>query len=215
VHRSRHGHRDDRRTDLIGIDDIRAALATRAPRELAASRRAAVAIVLSDIGPGPEVLFIERAERAGDPWSGHMAFPGGRVDPSDVDARAAAERETREEVGLDLAVAESLGRLDDLRGMRLVVPLVLSAFVYRLDVRAPVVPNYEVRDAFWVPFADLFDPSRHVGHRWAGMRWPGVRVRDPDRPVVWGLTYRLLESLFATVGVAMPRRPRSDRSDEP
>src|SRR5262249_28795811 len=78
-----------------------------------------------------------------DPWSGHMAFPGGRVDPGDADARAAAERETLEELGLSLEGAERLGQLDDLNaGIRLVAPLVLSAFVYRLDARAPLPPNH-------------------------------------------------------------------------
>lgn len=51
----------------------------------------------------PEILFIKRAGRVGDRWSGHVAFPGGRRDPPDVDDRATAIRETREEVGLDLA----------------------------------------------------------------------------------------------------------------
>jgi 8-oxo-dGTP pyrophosphatase MutT (NUDIX family) len=50
----------------------------------------------------PEILFIKRAGRAGDRWSGHVALPGGRRDPPDLDDRAAAIRETREEVGLDL-----------------------------------------------------------------------------------------------------------------
>lgn len=50
----------------------------------------------------PEVLFIKRAGRAGDRWSGHTALPGGKRDPQDADDVAAAIRETREEVGLDL-----------------------------------------------------------------------------------------------------------------
>lgn len=50
----------------------------------------------------PEVLFIKRATREGDRWSGHVALPGGGRDPSDVDDRAVAIRETMEEVGLDL-----------------------------------------------------------------------------------------------------------------
>src|SRR5262249_34331336 len=146
----------------------------------------AVAVVLHDAPAGPELLFIQRARRAGDPWSGHMAFPGGRVDPTDRDARAAAERETLEEVGVDLARAASRGRLDDLNaGIRVVAPLVLSAFVYALPARAALVPNHEVEEALWVPAAALLEPARHVGHRWGLATLPGVLVGRPERHVVW------------------------------
>jgi 8-oxo-dGTP pyrophosphatase MutT (NUDIX family) len=147
------------------------------------------------------MLFIERARRLGDPWSGHMAFPGGRVDPVDRDEREAAERETHEEVGLDLRDAEPFGRLDDLQaGVPLVAPLVLSAFVYRTDRPAPLVPNHEVRAALWVPMQSLVDPARHVSHRRGPLSYPGVLVGVPDRHVVWGLTYQLLEGLFDRIG---------------
>src|SRR5262245_25531983 len=121
---------------MQAVEDIRWPLALRDPVTISGRRQAAVAIVLHEAATGPEMLFIERAQRRGDPWSGHMAFPGGRVDSTDAHARAAAERETREEVGLDLAGAEALGRLDDLNaGIRLVAPLVLAAFVYRIAAR--------------------------------------------------------------------------------
>ena len=194
---------------MFAIDDLRRALATHRTRVLGGKRRASVAVVVHDRAAEPEMLFIERARHPADPWSGHMAFPGGRVDPGDADARAAAERETLEEVGLSLDGAERLGRLDDLNaGVRLVAPLVLSAFVYRLDEPAPLTPNHEVAEALWVPVPALLDPARHVGHRYGPGRWPGVCVGDPDRHVVWGLTYRLLEGLFGVMGMRFPDRSR-------
>jgi 8-oxo-dGTP pyrophosphatase MutT (NUDIX family) len=190
---------------MLPLDDLRRALATHEPHLLDARKRAAVAVVVHDAPRGPELLFIERARHPGDPWSGQMAFPGGRVDPDDADARAAAERETREEVGLSLAGAERLGRLDDLHaGIRVVAPLVLSAFVYRIDAPPALVPNHEVADTLWVPVDLLLDPGRHVGHRWGPARWPGILVGEPDRHVVWGLTYRLLHGLFGLAGRALP-----------
>ena len=183
------------------LADIRAALRAHDPHELAGRRRAAVAIVLHEGAAGPEVLFIERAERFGDPWSGQMAFPGGRVDPGDAGARAAAERETREEVGLDLAGAELVGRLGDVNaGIRLVSPLVLSSFVYRLEARGTLTPNHEVREALWVPVTRLVDPLHRVSWRWGVGRFPGICVGAPDRQVVWGLTYGLVEELLRVLG---------------
>jgi len=192
---------------MVGLNDFRRTLATHEPRILPARRRAAVAVVLHETTAGAEMLFIERAQHPLDPWSGHMAFPGGRVDPGDQDERAAAERETFEEVGLSLAGAERLGRLDDLQaGVRLLRPLVLSAFVYHLPTRADLTPNHEVAEALWVPVRALLDPARHVGYRTGPTRWPGVLVGHPDRQVVWGLTYRLLEGLFAVAGTPLPPR---------
>jgi len=187
------------------LDPIRTALTRGPARTLSGDVRAAVAVVLLD-QPDAELLLIERAERAGDPWSGHMAFPGGRVSPEDRDVRAAAERETREEVGLDLTAAELLGRLDDLEGGNaLRGPLVLSAFVYRLATRPPLVrQNDEVQTTLWVPLHMFLDPNRHVGHTWGGLRMPGVLVGEPGRHVVWGLTYRLLDGLFTAAGTPFP-----------
>lgn len=187
------------------VDEVREALRRHLPRVLAEGDgpRAAVAILLHERAEGLEMLFIERAQRTGDPWSGHMAFPGGRMGPLDPDARAAAERETYEEVGVDLATAELLGRLDDLAGP--VVPLTLSAFVYHLEAPPRLVPNHEVREVFWVPVARLLDPDHAVTHPWGANRYPGILVGEPERHVVWGLTRQLLERFFAILGRVLPR----------
>ena len=173
--------------------------------------QAAVAVVLRDLGPGPELLFIERALRDGDPWSGHMAFPGGRIDPGDRDEREAAERETHEEVGISLEPASYLGRLDDIEGGARVLSrtLIVSAHVYHLEQPVPLAPNHEVREAFWFPVADLLDDTRHVDYLHPAMqevRYPGILVGIPERQVVWGLTYRILEGFFELLGSPLPRR---------
>ncbi len=200
------------------MDEIREALASRPPRTLEGPRRAAVAMVLREGAPGgggAELLFIERARSPEDPWSGHMAFPGGRVDPGDADARRAAERETEEEVGLRLARAEPLGRLHDLREVGRSEGLVISAFAYHLPEPGPLRPNYEVASAFWVPVRELLDPARHVAWRHPGLplEFPGIVVGDPERHVVWGLTFRFLEDFFEALGRPLrhpvPRPPRA------
>ena len=94
--------------------------------------------------------------------------------------------------------AEPLGQLHDLQaGVRVVSPLVLSAFVYRVEAPPPLTLNHEVQHAFWVPASTLTNPAHRVDHRFGPGRFPGILVGEPDRHVVWGLTYQLLGQLFA------------------
>jgi ADP-ribose pyrophosphatase YjhB (NUDIX family) len=191
------------------IDEIRLALARYEPvlATKDSPRRASVALVLREgAGRASEILFIERAEKEGDPWSGHMAFPGGRLDPTDESPEQAAMRETFEEVGLSLVGAERLGRLDDLEGRHAGRPpgMLISAFVYHLPAPGELVPQTsEVREAFWVPLHQLAVPERRVQRAFRGtgsFEFPGIVVGEPDRHVVWGLTYRFLEVFFQALG---------------
>ncbi|HKA14963.1 MAG TPA: CoA pyrophosphatase [Myxococcota bacterium] len=195
---------------MISVDQVRRALSARGAVLLPTEglRQAAVAMVLTDGKPGADVLFIERARATGDPWSGHMAFPGGRVDPGDPSGQHAAERETLEEVGLSLAGAELLGRLDDKKGNPRTHPeLVISAFVYHTPAPGELAINSEVQDAFWFPLDALLDRARHVQYTAHGeFEFPGILVGEPDRHVVWGLTYSFLESFFSVLGSPLPDR---------
>jgi 8-oxo-dGTP pyrophosphatase MutT (NUDIX family) len=198
---------------MPSLDEIRRGLDAREPVRVSEDGvwRAAVAMVLRRARAGTEVLLIERALREGDPWSGHMAFPGGRVDPEDADPRSAAERETLEEVGVDLSIADRLGRLDDLRGHRAsgAASLVVSAFVYHVPEPPSLLPNHEVREAFWFPVAALLEPERRVEYpvrHLHGAPYPGILVGEPVRHVVWGLTYRFLEIFFEAIGRNLPNR---------
>lgn len=206
------------------IDEIRRALAAYEPKlqDRESQRRASVALVLRDAGPvGSEILFIERAEKAGDPWSGHMAFPGGRVESVTETPEEAAVRETHEEVGLWLGGGERLGRLDDLEGRHAGRPqgMVISAFVYHLSDHAELVPQEsEVREAFWVPVRNLVEPARHVQRAFRGtgsFTFPGIVVGEPDRHVVWGLTYRFLEVFFQAIGRPFAERWEGVRGADP
>jgi 8-oxo-dGTP pyrophosphatase MutT (NUDIX family) len=195
------------------LEEIRRALATRVPETVdpAGCARAAVATVLHSASSGLEVLFIERAEHSGDPWSGHMAFPGGRQEPDERDPRGVAERETFEEVGLDLSGAEFLGRLGDLQGRRTagVSALVISGFVYHLAEVSPLRHNHEENTAFWFPLEALHERVRRVSYVLpvpGELAFPGIRVGEAEPHVVWGLTYRFLEVFFAAVGQPLPDR---------
>ena len=177
---------------------LRRALADSPPdAPLAGKRCAAIALVLLEVDAGLEVLLIERAERNGDPWSGHMALPGGHLEATDLDLGATAERETLEEVGLDLrGSGERVGRLSDrapIRGL----PIAVRPFVYVLQARPVLTLSEEVRQALWVPIAPLqrgerrtlFNFSR-AGEERQFPAW------DIDGHIVWGLTYHVLEEFF-------------------
>lgn len=168
--------------------------------------RAAVALILRAGTHGLEVLFIERAPRSGDPWSGDLGFPGGKAEEADSDPRQSAERETREEIGLDLREGSYLGRLSDIAGAHL--PVQVSCFVYRVDNPPPFVLNEEVRDLFWVTLADLRAPARHISApvRFGGeiTERPAIRLPQPGKPVLWGITYRLVMQFLDLLGGVNP-----------
>lgn len=178
------------------------ALAAASPRLHDADRHAAVAVVARDGAAGGELLFIRRAEHPLDPWSGHMAFPGGMVDPGDADPLAAARRETREELALDLdAEAALLGRLSDVKPMSLRASLAISPFVFALRGAPALVPNDEVQEALWIPWRFFADRSNRSTFFWArnGVPVPMPCYKFEDR-VVWGLTLRMVDELLELVG---------------
>ncbi len=163
---------------------------------------AAVAMVFREGEHTTEVLFIERAKHPDDPWSGHMAFPGGRRDPGDATVRQAAERETLEEVGVNLARAEHLGHLTDLEGYRggRAVGLVISAFAYFHPDPESLVISDEVAEALWVPVGTLWEPSRQVEYDYRGAGpYPGIQVSPAGAHVVWGLTYRMVQNFLGVI----------------
>jgi 8-oxo-dGTP pyrophosphatase MutT (NUDIX family) len=188
---------------MYRLDTLARKLARLSRDERAAyeGQHAAVAAILRDGVEGAELLFIRRAEHAGDPWSGHIAFPGGRRDPDDVTLLATAIRETKEEVGIDLAGAELLGRLPDLpaftRSKR--TSFVVATFVFAVHDDVPLTANHEVADTFWLSLAML---ARGDGkgvydftHDGQEYQLPCIRFGEAQH-VLWGLTHRMVESML-------------------
>lgn len=188
------------------VEEIHRALAAFTPRtrdEVDAHRKAAVAAILRQAGEDVDVLLIRRAEHPRDPWSGHMACPGGRVDPGDATPLAAAMRETREEVGLDLERdARLLGRLSDAVTFRRAVdvPAAIVPFVFELRGAPPLAINHEVQEALWVPWSFLADRRNCSAFLW---RRRGIPIPMPcyrfDGRVIWGLTLGMLSELMTLV----------------
>jgi 8-oxo-dGTP pyrophosphatase MutT (NUDIX family) len=169
--------------------------------------RAAVAAILRDAGgPCAELFFIRRADRESDPWSGHIAFPGGRREPTDRTLLDTALRETREEVGIDLSSAELLGRLPDVPAyMRANSGLVVTPFVFGVRGDVPVSPNHEVAETLWIPFEALARGEGKGTYAFAtggrNLDLPCIRL-PPAQHVLWGMTYRMLETMLEAVAVS-------------
>ena len=164
--------------------------------------RAAVAMILHQGVHDLEILFIQRAAHDLDPWSGHIAFPGGKLENGEGECQAAC-RETLEEIGIDLQQGRYLGRLSDIVGANLPVRVSCCLFgVDRMGCR-PVL-NEEVRELFWVTLSELRDPARHVltGVAFHEKRFevPAIRLPVDDKPVLWGITYRLVMQFLAVLG---------------
>jgi 8-oxo-dGTP pyrophosphatase MutT (NUDIX family) len=164
-------------------------------------RRAAVALILrlGDAG-ALELLMIKRAVFAGDPWSGHVALPGGRQEPGDLTLEETAVRETREETAVDVrARGRILGTLDELEPRTPVLPpIVITPFVAVAERDVEVVPSPEVALAFWVPLAALQDPSASreiVLELTGGPRT--VPSFQHEGYTIWGLTERILRQFLA------------------
>jgi 8-oxo-dGTP pyrophosphatase MutT (NUDIX family) len=183
-------------------------LAARRGRTLeleGAARYAAIALVLRPSGEGePELLMIKRAEVEHDPWSGHIACPGGRMDPGDRDLEHTATRETWEETGIDLVEdGRVLGTLDDISPRTpSLPPIVIRPFVAVVKPEVTIVDSPEVAEAFWVPMSAIrettswgkaFVPIRGVGER-------EVDVFRHGQYTVWGLTHRALTQFVELLG---------------
>lgn len=162
--------------------------------------QAAVALILRG-GEEMELLLIKRARVGGDPWSGHMALPGGRRDPDDTSLLETAIREAREEVDVCLSGTGSvhLGRLDEVSPVTARLPsLSIHPFVFGVGggTRAQR-DEREVAAVHWVPISRLRKPDAvgavEIHLRDETREFPCFQV---EGEVVWGLTYRILSQFL-------------------
>jgi 8-oxo-dGTP pyrophosphatase MutT (NUDIX family) len=173
---------------------------TEVPSASRAGRHAVVAAILRDSAEGAEVLLIRRAEHELDPWSGHMALPGGHVDAGDASLVATAVREISEEVGLDLlGHARLLGPLPEL----VAAPAQLTIFPLVFELAPGPEPEAnpkEVAEVVWTTIEHLRSPlaksSYELSVRQQRHIFPAFDVRGRT---VWGLTYRILGNLLSTL----------------
>lgn len=170
---------------------------TPAPVPRDGQRRAAVAAIFHADDDGARVLLMRRAERAGDPWSGQVALPGGRYEPADGDLRATAIRETMEELGVELGAARYLGQRPALHPLSAGPSgMEVTPFVFVTAALPTVTPGPEAASGFWLPVALARSGALDGVHDYPGppaMTFPCWRH---DGHVIWGLTMRILLDLL-------------------
>ena len=155
---------------------------------------AAVAIIIDMNRTNGAVLLIKRQVRAGDPWSGQIAFPGGHRRQSDLTLLETAIRETEEEVGIELRRHTVLGALRTMYSLSRKIPV--APFVFQLKIEAAVWPSHEVAESFWVRLSDL---SRIASTRSEVFAQNSRLLVDSyvyDGHVIWGLTFRIVNTLL-------------------
>jgi 8-oxo-dGTP pyrophosphatase MutT (NUDIX family) len=193
-------------TDKITLEAISSSL-SQCPFEFSDNpdlTQAAVAMMLRGEPPF-EIFFIVRAHHSGDPWSGDIGFPGGKRETGES-ATDAALRETREEVSIDLSTERLLGHLSPIVGAHL--PIEIACLVYHVSADQVADRNHEVSQAFWYDTRNLLQPDRFgdypVTFGEEPLSRPGVRIFPDGGPILWGITYRLLEQFFTGVGLSFP-----------
>ncbi len=180
------------------LDRLRTALSVSpTPLDFPDASRAAVAAVLTrDL----DLLFMQRAEVPGDPWSGHISFPGGREEDRDESLLHTAIRETHEELGLDLRSAELLGSLDEVTTVSGLPSMVVRPWVFLVDELGELKPNREVAKAYTVPLARLLADEGRAPFEFDFRGYP-VTLAKVDAPFpgdrfLWGMTLRMVDEIL-------------------
>jgi len=188
------------------VEELKASLARYPFRRniLKTKHQASVAIILRCDEERPELLMIHRAVKSGDPWSGHMAFPGGKHQPEDDSSLDTAIREAYEEIGLHLKPYQKIGRLSDIvtrhhdrRSLMKITPWV---FLLPKGESQPhqLQLNHEAQSYHWLPLS-TFDEGKRTQYTWRiralkrfslSLNLPSYRYQDK---IIWGLSLIMLD----------------------
>lgn len=165
--------------------------------------QAAVALILREQHGLAEALIIKRAEHENDPWSGHLALPGGRAESHDEDLLITAARETREEIGIELldnngARDRFIGQLPLLAPRNPGLPILeITPLVALAPENFSIQLNKEVATAFWVSIRQLKRDGLAGEYR---MQFGNITKKWPAYPtehgMIWGITERILTNFL-------------------
>lgn len=174
-------------------------------------RPAAVAVVVVAGDSGDELLVVRRAMYPGDPWSGHIALPGGSSEPGDHSLEETARRETLEETGIDLAESECVAALGSVVPQSKGAPRVsITPFVFRHRGARLVTLSPEIVESWWIPVAEFENPG---AWRTTTIATPSgilinTRAFELRGHTLWGLTERVIDEFMEMRALGRPQRER-------
>jgi 8-oxo-dGTP pyrophosphatase MutT (NUDIX family) len=168
---------------------------------------AAVAVCFVGTGTEAQVLMIHRAEHENDPWSGHMAFPGGKQDHGDKTVLNTAIRETKEEVGIDLkAHGQFIGQLQPIQAMKSgqKLPMFISPHIFHMEKPHPItIEESEVQNGFYIPLSFFLDAQNLKTGDFTTFHGPiDLPYFDFHAQKIWGLSFYILRELLLDLGGA-------------
>lgn len=167
------------------------------------TQKASVALIVREHINGCELLMLKRAIKAGDPWSGHMAFPGGKQESAQEATLDTAIRETFEETAIPLSQTHCIGRLSDLttrthnnRGL-----MTISPWIFHMPAHQKIQLNHESQHAIWLPL-DVFTPEQRQQFQWPLLRIAGqaLTINLPcfrhHQAKIWGLSLIMIDEFM-------------------
>ena len=152
--------------------------------------QAAVAILVKPKKDDLEFLLVKRAEVDDDPWSGDMAFPGGKKNPQDKTLVDTVIRELLEETSINLSQKKAIGFMKPVYSS-VRKTLAVQPIVYRFEEYPEIHLNYELTKFIWAPLSEMKNGKTKTKVK--GWEEPVYQVKGE---IVWGLTFRMLEKLF-------------------
>ena len=152
--------------------------------------QAAVAILVKPKQNDLEFFLVKRAEVDDDPWSGDMAFPGGKKNPQDQSLVDTAVREVLEETSIDLNKEKVIGFMEPIYSS-VRKSIAVQPIVYRFDYYPQVKLNYELTKFLWAPLSEIIQGKTNATVK--GWEGPVYMVQGET---VWGLTFRMLEKIL-------------------
>ena len=183
---------------MNSLERLLTSLSHRSPNQVNDADRPQAAVAVLLVANPDRLLLIRRAERESDPWSGHLALPGGRRDETDVNLLATAIRETAEETGIVLHRDQCCAVLDDLAPRTPVLPpIMVRPFVFQLDEATAPQLSEEVAFANWLELERLTAPGvlRPATIEIHGIP-RAVEGYHLDEGLLWGMTERILSPII-------------------